>query len=63
MGNEEVEKKMTVRDCPIFLSGCLAGVMSAMAVIAATESSPSYGNLDAEGDAESLETSEEEQSA
>lgn len=61
MGNEEDKKKLTVKDCLVFLSGCLAGVMSAMAVIAATEPISSYGTQDAEV-AESLEASEEEQS-
>lgn len=62
MGNEGDEKKLTVKDCLIFLSGCLAGVMSAMAVIAATEPAPSYGGLDTEDEAGALEAPQEETS-
>lgn len=52
MGSEGNKKKLTIKDCLIFLTGCIAGVMSAMTVIAATEPAPSYGNLGAEDEAD-----------
>ena len=66
MGSEGNKKKLTIKDCLIFLTGCIAGVMSAMTVIAATEPAPSYGNLDAADESDepaAIEPNEGEKSA